>query len=116
MFPINKWLYPGIRIKRWVALFVLSIVVLIVGFSGFLGSLVKGIRIEAINVDEFFYRLQSLKTLDYILLFLGVGGVILALRRAYFSILTIFVPNREKEFINMAYKKAKLKRGPRITA
>ncbi len=116
MFPINKWLYPGIRIKRWVVLFVLSIVVLIVGFSGFLGSLVKGIRIEAINVDEFFYRLQSLKTLDYILLFLGVGGVILALRRAYFSILTIFVPNREKEFINMAYKKAKLKRGPRITA
>ncbi|HDQ25648.1 MAG TPA: YvcK family protein [bacterium] len=116
IFKLNKWLYPGIRIKRWVLLLVLSLVVIVVGFSGVMGTKAGGIRIEAVNVDHFFYRLQRLKAIDYILLALGAGGIILAFRRAYFSVLTIFAPNREKEFINLAYKQAKLKRGPKIAA
>lgn len=116
MAKINKWLYPGIRIKRWGFLLVLSIVVIIAGFSGMLGGLFGHIRFEAFNIDGFFLRLQRLKALDYVLILLGIGGIILAARRAYFSVLTIFMPNREKEFINMAYRKAKLKRGPKITA
>ncbi len=116
MAKMNKWLYPGIRIKRWVFLFILSIIVIIAGFSGFIGSLFSHIRFEAFNIDWIFYRLQQLKALDYLLLLLGVGGIILAARRAYFSVLTIFMPNREKDFINMAYRKAKLKRGPKVAA
>lgn len=116
MPKINKWLYPGIRIKRWIFLLLLSIIVIIAGFAGVLGDVVKHVRIEVFNIDWVFYRLQRLKALDYLLLFLGIGGIILAARRAYFSMLTMFMPNREKEFINIAYRKAKLKRGPKVAA
>ncbi|HDT14674.1 MAG TPA: hypothetical protein ENN55_00515, partial [Firmicutes bacterium] len=109
MFKVNKWLYPGIRIKRWLFLFILSIVVLGTGLSGVIGQLVKNIRIEAVNVDDFFYHLQRLKFIDFFLLFLGVGGIVLAVRRVYFSFLAVFVPNKDGEFINIAYKRAKLK-------
>ncbi|MCE5300381.1 MAG: YvcK family protein [Spirochaetia bacterium] len=116
IFKINKWLYPGIRMKRWFFLFVLSVVVLIVGLTGNIGGMVKNIRIERINIDHVFYKLQRLRAADYILIFLAVGGIILAWRRASFSVLTIIAPNKEKEFLNKAYVNAKLKRGPKIAA
>jgi uncharacterized cofD-like protein len=114
MFQINKWIYPGIRIKRWVFLVLLSLIVLIVGISGLMGGLVNNIRVPNVNVDWMFKKLQRLKFIDVFLVILAFGGIVLAIRRAYFSVLAIYVPNREREFINRAYKRAKLKRGPRI--
>lgn len=116
MFQINKWLYPGIRIKRWIFLFVLSIIVLIAGFTGVLGDFFKNIRIEKINIDHVFYSMQRLKAMDYLLILLAIGGIMLAWRRASFAILTIIAPNKEKEFLNNAYRTAKLLRGPKIVA
>ena len=114
MFQINKWLYPGIRIKRWIFLLVLAVAIFIIGITGFFGELIKDVRIEAINVDHYFRRLQKLKVVDIILIGLGIGGIVMAFRRAQFSILTMLAPEKEKEYINVAYKKAKLKRGPKI--
>jgi uncharacterized cofD-like protein len=114
---INKWLYPGIRIKRWIFLLVLSVIVLTVGFTGLLGGMFSHFKIRTtINVDNFFYKMQRLKAMDYIFITLGIGGVVLAVRRAYFSVLTIYAPNREKEFLNLVYQRAKLKRGPKVAA
>ncbi|HPI04446.1 MAG TPA: hypothetical protein PKZ78_11470, partial [Candidatus Goldiibacteriota bacterium] len=103
MSRFDKWLYPGIRIKRWVFLLILSLIVLAVGLSGHLGSLVRNFRIETgINFDAFFYRLQRLKFVDVAIILLAIAGVSMAIRRAYYSVLAMYVPNREKEFINMA--------------
>jgi uncharacterized cofD-like protein len=117
MSLINKWLYPGIRIKRWLFLLVFSVVVIVVGFSGFFGGIFRNLKITTgVNVDSFFYRLQKFKTMDYIMIFLGVSGMVLAIRRMNYSMLTIYAPNKEKEFLNLAYERAKLQRGPKIAA
>ncbi|MEI7542618.1 MAG: YvcK family protein [bacterium] len=118
MFQINKWLYPGIRIKRWVFLFILSVIVLIAGFSGVLGDFFKNVRIARgiINIDHFFKYLQKLKAMDYFMIVLAIGGIMLAWRRASFAVLTIIAPNKEREFLNRAYQNAKLLRGPKIVA
>lgn len=117
MSLINKWLYPGIRIKRWLLLFVLSIAVITVGFMGLFGGIFRNVKLKApVNVDNIFYRLQKLKALDYIFIILGTGGIVLALRRTYYSVLTVYAPGKSKEFLNLAYRKAKLKRGPKIAA
>src|SRR5208283_366384 len=101
MFQINKWLYPGIRLKRWVFLFILSVLVLIAGLSGLLGNIFKNVRIEAINIDKYILRLQRLKFADIAFMLLGFAGIILAIRRIYYSILTVVMPNKEEEFINI---------------
>ncbi len=43
-------------------------------------------------------------------------GLFLAYRRSLYAILTILIPAREKEFVNIAYSRLRLKRGPRIVA
>jgi uncharacterized cofD-like protein len=116
MFKLNKWLYPGIRIKRWFFLFLLSVIVLVAGFSGILGDIVKNVRFERLNIDWIFKWLQHLHAIDYLIIFLAVGGIMLAWRRSSFALLAMIAPNMEREFLNTAYKKAKLKRGPRIAA
>ncbi|MEI7640111.1 MAG: gluconeogenesis factor YvcK family protein [bacterium] len=116
MLRLDKWLYPGIKIKRWVFLLLLSAIVLGVGISGILGGVFKNIRIEAFNIDHWFRKLQRLKFIDYFLLLIGILGVSLAVRRAYFSILTMLMPNHEKDYINLIYRKAKMKRGPKVVA
>jgi uncharacterized cofD-like protein len=117
MSLINKWLYPGIRIKRWLFLLVLSVVVFVVGFTGIFGGIFRDFRIKTtVDVDKVFYRLQKLKAMDYLFMLLGAGGFILAVRRSYYSVLTIYAPNKEKEFLNMVYQRAKLQRGPKVTA
>jgi uncharacterized cofD-like protein len=117
MSLIDKWLYPGIRVKRWIFLFVLSVIVLSAGFAGIFGGIFRDVRIKTrINVDSFFYRLQKLKATDYLLIALGAGGVALAVRRAYFSVLAVYGPNKGEDFLTIAYRRAKLKRGPKIAA
>ncbi len=116
MFNLNKFIYPGVKIKRWLVLFILSFIVFAFGLSGVLGKLVEHIRIEQINVDDFFHRLQRLKLIDFLFLFLGIAGIILALRRSYFAVLTILFSKKEKNFFSRIYKEAKLKRGPKIAA
>lgn len=113
---LNKWLYPGIKIKRWLILFILSFIVMFIGFSGLMGAFFNFIKLEKVNIDNFFYRLHKLKAIDYILFLLGLSGIVFALRRTYFSIFSIFGTHKHKDFINIAYQKAKLKRGPKIVA
>jgi len=116
MHWLNKWLYPGIKIKRWMVLFILSIIVMLIGFSGIIGATFNFIKIKQINIDNFFYRLHKLKAVDYILFFLGFIGIFFAIRRSYFSILSISGIHKQKNFIDVAYQNAKLKRGPKIVA
>jgi uncharacterized cofD-like protein len=116
MFQINKWLYPGIRMKRWIFLFIFSLIVLVVGASGFLGDMVKNVRIEKMNIDWIFKKLQHLRAIDYILILLAFSGIVLAWRRSIFSMLTLVSSGREREFLNKAYREEKLKRGPKIAA
>jgi uncharacterized cofD-like protein len=116
MFRINKWLYPGIRMKRWMFLFVFSLIVLAVGASGFLGEMVKNVRIEKLNIDWIFKKLQHLRAIDYLLIVLAFAGIMLAWRRSTFAMLTMVSSGKEREFLNRAYWAEKLKRGPKITA
>lgn len=116
MFDLNKFIYPGVKIKRWVFLFILSLIVFAIGFSGLLGWQLQHIRIEKINIDSFFYKLQRLKFIDFVLLTLGIAGIILALRRSYFAIISMFASERGKNVFTNIYKQAKLKRGPKIVA
>ena len=63
---------------------------------------------------EFSENLKHLKFDDFLLIFLCLGLGVYAVRRALYAVLTVLLPDREKEFMNIAYRQARLKRGPRI--
>lgn len=111
-----RWLYPGVRLKRWIFLLVMSALVLAVGLSGMMGELFRNFEVKVIDVRPLAKQIQSLRTIDFILFGLGIAGAILAIRRGLYSILTVVMPAREKEYASVALKRLRLKRGPKIVA
>ena len=111
-----RWLYPGMRLKRWFFLIGLSLLVFIVGFTGIMSHHMVGVHYRPTPVVEIENHFKGLKFVDFLFMALALWGLILGIRRLMFSVLTVYAPAREKEFVNIVYQKARLKRGPRIVA
>ncbi|HJT23503.1 MAG TPA: hypothetical protein VJ873_02950, partial [bacterium] len=87
-----RWLYPGLRLKRWISLIVLSVVVLYVGFSGVMSQHTGGIHLRPPLVIEMEDHLKHLKFVDFLFMALALWGIVLGLRRLIFSVLTVYAP------------------------
>jgi uncharacterized cofD-like protein len=109
-----RWLYPGMRLKRWFVLIGMAIFVFIVGFSGLMSEHISGIHVRPAIIIDIEEHLKRLKFVDFLFMVLAIWGFILGIRRLMFSVLTVYAPAREKEFLNVAYERTRLKRGPRI--
>ena len=96
---IFKWLSPGMKVKRWMLLCALGIIMVGIGS-------VKALSREGIGVV----------VLGCLILTYGVTLVILGMKMMVKSFLTVFLPEREKEIVNILYEKRQLSKGPRIVA
>ena len=91
---IFKWLYPGIGIKRWVALTAFGVILLVLG-SNYL------------RAEEYWV----LQILDAIVIFSGMVILILGIKR----IIAVFAPSSKgTELADILYQKKQLGRGPKI--
>jgi hypothetical protein len=109
-----RWMYPGIRLKRWLFLLLLSAIVLGAGVSGMMGKTFSNFEVRVIDYHPLAKQIQSLRFIDFFLLALGLGGAILAFRRGLYSVLTVLMPARENEYATIALKRLRLKRGPKL--
>jgi uncharacterized cofD-like protein len=92
-----KWLYPGMRIKRWIAFTILGVIILSMGF--------------VIIISEEGGK-ASFGT--SILVILGTVILIIGVKRIINSLITIFLPGTDKDLVDIVYKKRQLERGPRV--
>jgi uncharacterized cofD-like protein len=91
-----KWLYPGMRVKRWVFLCSFGVILCSMGF--------------VLTVME----IQ--KTSGSLIVLLGVGIVAISIRKIIKSVVTVLLPQRENELVNIMYQKRYLERGAKIVA
>lgn len=117
---IVHFLYPGIRLKRWILLLVFSAILLALGVTGTLGKTLKDFHFHVVplrtverNVRVYF---KQLRPMDLWLVALGGLGMLFAVRRGYYAILAVFFPRRERQFMRLAYERVRRKRGPKIAA
>lgn len=89
-----KWLYPGMRVKRWILLCCFGVILCSMGF--------------VLTITE----LQ--KTSGSLIVLLGVGIVAVSIRKIIKSVVTVLIPERENELVNIMYQKRYLERGPRL--
>ena len=94
-----KWFYPGIRIKRWISLSALGVIVVIFGAARFI-------------ID----KLLFIRVLDALILFAGILIIISGVRSMIQYLLGIFLPHFEEDLVDIVYKKRYLERGPKIVA
>jgi len=94
-----KWLYPGIKIKRWVMVCILGIAMICAG------------SIDLVSPDDLSVRLIGGFTL-----FLGIICIFVGLERTVKSFLSFFMPKEEKSILDLIYQRRQLAKGPRIVA
>lgn len=91
-----KWLYPGMRVKRWVLLCCFGTILCSMGF--------------VLTITE------TQKTSGSLVVLLGAVLVAVSIRKIIKSVVTVLLPQRENELVNIMYQKRHLDRGPRIVA
>lgn len=91
-----KWLYRGIKVKRWLLISFLGVV--IIGF-GAVWSTHDHVFVNVLGIIWIFCGM--------ILMVLGIGKMIV-------SLLTLFLPKGGQELVDILYQKSYLERGPKI--
>ena len=95
-----RWLYPGLRIKRWITL-------LLVGLAFIL--------LSAPNMgNKDFYLI--IRVLFKITFAVGVGALIVGIASLISSLFEAIYPHREKKLIDIIYEKRFLSKGPKVVA
>ena len=92
-----KWLYPGMRVKRWILLCATGI------------SLVGLGSVKALSGGG-----TSSIIWGAVLMFMGVISVVVGMKSMVKTFITILLPEREKELVNIIFKKRHLEKGPKI--
>ena len=93
-----KWLYPGIGIKRWVALSAFGILLVIAGSI-------------SLRAEEYWF----VQILDAIVIVSGIIILILGIKRMMHSFIMAVIPSsRGTELVDILYQKKQLSRGPKI--
>ncbi|WP_027340149.1 gluconeogenesis factor YvcK family protein [Halonatronum saccharophilum] len=95
-----KWLYPGLKFKRWVVVIFLGALLLSIGISFAIG-------LETLTIID-----SDLTGISLIIL--GIILVSLGIKRMLASIYEVLLPNKDEELVDLLYQKRYRKRGPKI--
>jgi len=93
-----KWLYPGIKVKRWV-------------FASLFGVLIVGVgAVFAV------YPYPFVSGFGIVIILCGVIFIVLGMGKMIISLITLFLPQRERDIVDILYQRRYLERGPKIVA
>lgn len=113
-----KWLYPGMRVKRWLLLAVLGAIVSISGLAVLLGREVVG-ELELWVMDIARHtgaRYVSYWVWGILITALGIAMISLGIRGTIRAIIGVLLPEMDEKLVDVVFQRQQLKRGPRIVA
>jgi uncharacterized cofD-like protein len=117
-FDFLKWFYPGMHIKRWLALMVIGVAVMTFGLS----YLVREAYLEGLRLPDYMYyvTLQFIPRAVRGAMFMGgaVGLIVFSIVKLNQSLISVLAPNRDnsESLVNTIYNRRFLGRGPKIVA
>ena len=94
---ILKWLIPGMGVKRWALLVILSVAVISTGTV---------LMIIGKNTND--------RAAVSLIILVGIAGLIIAIKNIVKSVVTVFLPQREEELVDIVYQKRYLERGSNV--
>lgn len=92
-----KWFYPGMGVKRWILLCAIGVACLVVGTA------------EYFSKRNFFLMFSGV-----VVAFAGLITLTIGIRQIVRTFISIFLPQREKDLVDIVYKKRQLSRGAKI--
>jgi uncharacterized cofD-like protein len=113
-----KWFYPGMHIKRWLALMIIGVAIMTFG----LAYILREAYISGFTFPSFVYYLTLQFIPRYVrggMFMFSAGGLILySVWKLNHSIVSAVMPSRNgnESIVNMIYNQRALRRGPKIVA
>ncbi|VBB05465.1 lppg:fo 2-phospho-l-lactate transferase cofd/upf0052 [Lucifera butyrica] len=113
-----KWLYPGMKLKRWLLLFSLGVIAASIGLAmvfnyKYVGLLEEGIfRLVYRATGTYHYAVTSFVGFAIVIMGLAVMGF--ATRRIIRSVISVVMPEGPDKLMEIIFEKRKLNRGPVI--
>jgi uncharacterized cofD-like protein len=104
-----RWFYPGLRVKRWIALIIVGVLLFGAGFTFIIG---KNIPLDVYNVVK--ATLKKPGAFGITLAFFGIVFIIYGIRRLTIRFIKLFLPDGDKHVVDMLYEEMYLRRGIRI--
>lgn len=109
-----KWLYPGLRVKRWLLLIIIGLMVIGFGVTSISGQLF--LQVDH-GLSKMLYTLigRDFPVLGGIVtVFLGLLLLTLGLRQIFKSLRVSLWPGSNEALVDILYQRRVLKNGPRI--
>ncbi|HEV8574069.1 MAG TPA: gluconeogenesis factor YvcK family protein [Dehalococcoidia bacterium] len=117
-FDFFKWFYPGMHIKRWLALIVIGVALMTFGLT----YVVREFYQEGLRLPGFMYwaTLQFIPVYVRGVMYMGgaVGLILFSIWKLNQSIISVLAPHRDtnESLVNTIYTQRFLRRGPKIVA
>ncbi|MFA4884375.1 MAG: gluconeogenesis factor YvcK family protein [Desulfotomaculaceae bacterium] len=110
-----RWLYPGMKIKRWLLLTLAGLLLTLLGVDllmegGFLGGFARSIhRLEYALLSEDYNRIAGV-----VIVISGLSVMAVGLLKSFHSIAGALAPEQEGRMAEVIYARHSLKRGPKV--
>ncbi len=119
MIHLLKWLYPGMKLKRWLLLFAIG--VLMFSFGGALA--INYEYLSRVEEEIFMLVYRTVGSYNYtittavgiFILIIGACLMLYSTRLIIRSIIAVLIPDRSENLVDMIYQERKLGRGPAVT-
>lgn len=114
-----KWLYPGMKFKRWLLLFAVGVMLAAIGLAlvfnyKFLDYIEEAI-FRAVYLWRGSYDYTMTTLLGVLVIAVGLVLMLVAMRMVIRSVITVILPDNSGRLVDIIYEKRKLGKGPTVT-
>ena len=119
MLHLLKWLYPGMKMKRWLLLFAVGVLLVSLGIAlvfnyKYLDQIEEEIfRLMYMSLGSYNYTITTF--VGFCVVVIGSSCMMLATRQIIRSIIVVLMPESSDRLVDVIYEKRKLGRGPAVT-
>ncbi|MGI6091595.1 MAG: YvcK family protein [Veillonellaceae bacterium] len=113
-----KWLYPGIKLKRWLLLFSVGVIAASIGLAivfnyKYVGAIEETIfRMAYLATGNYYYTVTTIVGMTIIAS--GLVVMTLATQQIIRSVISVVIPEGADRLIEIIFEKRKLTRGPAV--
>lgn len=113
-----KWLYPGMRLKRWLLLFSLGVIAASLGLAIVFNYKYIGVVEETIfkfvyrTTGQYYYAVTTI--VGIVVIVLGLTVMTFSTRQIIRSVISVIMPEGPDKLVELIFQKRKLNRGPAV--
>ena len=113
-----KWLYPGMKFKRWLLLFSVGVMLVSLGLALVFNykylDLIEEAIFRAVYLWKGSYNYMFTTLVGIAVVIVGIGLMLIATRFVIRSVIMVLLPDKSERLVDIIYEKRRLGKGPNI--